>query len=150
MEHVRFGRTGLYVSPVCLGTMAFGTQADEATSRSIIDRAFELGVTFLDTADAYPLAGDATTAGRTEEIIGRWMTGRRDEIVVATKFAAPMGPQPWQRGASRRHIYDAVCASLRRLQTDFIDLYQVHFDDLATPLDETLGALDDVVRAGHV
>jgi aryl-alcohol dehydrogenase-like predicted oxidoreductase len=150
MQHVRLGRTGLQVSRICLGTMTFGLQVDEAISRSILDHASELGVTFLDTADAYPLGGDLTTAGRTEEIVGRWMTGKREQFVVATKCFAPMGPNRWDSGNSRRHIMDAIDASLRRLQTDFVDLYQVHFDDRNVPLDETLGALDDLVRAGKV
>jgi aryl-alcohol dehydrogenase-like predicted oxidoreductase len=150
MQHVRLGRTGLQVSRICLGTMTFGLQVDEAVSRSILDHASELGVTFLDTADAYPLGGDLTTAGRTEEIVGRWMTGKREQFVVATKCFAPMGPNRWDSGNSRRHIMDAIDASLRRLQTDFVDLYQVHFDDRNVPLDETLGALDDLVRAGKV
>jgi 1-deoxyxylulose-5-phosphate synthase len=150
MQHVRLGRTGLQVSRICLGTMTFGLQVDEAVSRSILDHASDLGVTFLDTADAYPLGGDLTTAGRTEEIVGRWMTGKREQFVVATKCFAPMGPNRWDSGNSRRHIMDAIDASLRRLQTDFVDLYQVHFDDRNVPLDETLGALDDLVRVGKV
>ena len=150
MQHVSLGRTGLKVSRICLGTMTFGLQVDEPESRAILDHAAELGVTFLDTADAYPLGGDLTTAGRTEEIVGKWLTGRRDDYVVATKCFAPMGTRPWQMGNSRRHIMDAIDASLRRLQTDFVDLYQVHFDDRNVPLDETLGALDDLVRVGKV
>ncbi|WP_101829515.1 aldo/keto reductase [Frankia canadensis] len=150
MEHVRLGRTGLQVSRLCLGTMTFGLQCDEEQSRSILDRAAEGGITFLDTADVYPLGGTVETVGRTEEIIGRWLAGRRDEFVVATKCVGPMGPRPWNRGASRRHILDAVDASLRRLNTDFIDLYQLHLYDRDTPIDETLRALDDVVRSGKV
>ncbi len=150
MQHVRLGRTGLNVSRICLGTMTFGLQVDEVGSRSILDHAYEKGITFLDTADAYPLGGDLTTVGRTEEILGRWMQGRREQFVVATKCFAPVGPNPWDAGNSRRHIMDAIDASLRRLQTDFIDLYQVHFDDRNVPLDETLGALDDLVRVGKV
>jgi len=130
--------------------MTFGLQIDEAASRGVLDKAADLGVTFLDTADAYPLGGDLTTAGRTEEILGRWLQGRRSDYVVATKCFAPMGRNRWDMGNSRRHIMDAIDASLRRLQTDFVDLYQVHFDDPGVPLDETLGALDDLVRAGKV
>ncbi len=130
--------------------MTFGLQIDEAASRAVLDQAADLGVTFLDTADAYPLGGDLTTAGRTEEILGRWLQGRRSDYVVATKCFAPMGRNRWDMGNSRRHIMDAIDASLRRLQTDFVDLYQVHFDDPGVPLDETLGALDDLVRAGKV
>jgi len=150
MQHVRLGRTGLRVSRICLGTMTFGLQVDEPASRAILDRAADLGVTFLDTADVYPLGGDLTTAGRTEEILGRWLQGKRQDYVVATKCFGPMGTRPWDMGNSRRHIMDAIDASLRRLQTDYVDLYQLHFDDPGVPLDETLGALDDLVRAGKV
>ena len=150
MQHVRLGKTGLHVSRICLGTMTFGLQVDEAASGAILDHAAELGVTFLDTADVYPLGGDLSTAGRTEEIVGRWLKGKRDDYVVATKCFAPMGRNRWDMGNSRRHIMDAIDASLRRLQTDFVDLYQLHFDDPGVPLDETLQALDDLVRAGKV
>jgi len=150
MQHIRLGRTGLQVSRICLGTMTFGLQCDEDRSRAILDYASEKGVTFLDTADAYPLGGDLTTAGRTEEILGRWLAGKRDQYIVATKCFAPMGTRPWDMGNSRRHIMDAIDASLRRLQTDYVDLYQLHFDDRGVPLDESLGALDDLVRMGKV
>ncbi len=150
MEHIRLGRTGLQVSRLCLGTMTFGLQCDERTSVAILNRAVEGGITFLDTADVYPLGGDLTTVGRTEEIIGRWLKGKRDEVIVATKCSGRMGPQAWQQGNSRKHIFDAVDASLRRLQTDYIDLYQLHAPDPHTPIDETLRALDDLVRAGKV
>ena len=130
--------------------MTFGMQVDEEPSRAILDKAADLGVTFLDTADVYPLGGDLSTVGRTEEIVGRWMKGKRSEYVVATKCFGPTGPNRWDMGNSRRHIMDAIEASLRRLQTDFVDLYQLHFDDPGVPLDETLGALDDLVRAGKV
>lgn len=150
MEHTRLGSTGLKVSRLCLGTMTFGLQCDEPTSRAILDRAAEGGITFLDTADVYPLGGDLDTVGRTEEIVGRWLEGRREQFVLATKCHMPVGPQPWDRGNSRRHILDAVEASLRRLRTDWIDLYQLHAYDADTPLDETLETLDDLVRAGKV
>ena len=150
MRHVQLGRCGLQVSQLCLGTMTFGLQVDEPVAHAILDRAAEGGVSFLDLADVYPLGGDLTTVGRTEEIVGRWLAGRRDDFVVATKCFGPMGPRPWDAGNSRRHVLDAVDASLRRLQTDFIDLYQLHFDDRSVPLDETLSALDSLVRAGKV
>ncbi|MGO8684150.1 MAG: aldo/keto reductase [Thermoleophilia bacterium] len=150
MNHTRFGHTGLQVSTLCLGTMTFGLQCDEVTSRAILDTAAEGGITFLDTADVYPLGGTLETAGRTEEILGRWLAGRRDDYVVATKFCGVTGSRPWDRGASRRHILNAVEASLRRLGTDYIDLYQLHSYDPDTPIDETLAALDDVVRSGKV
>src|SRR5436305_4288813 len=148
MQHIRLGRTGLQVSRICLGTMTFGLQVDEPGSRAILDHAAANGVTFIDTADAYPLGGGLDTAGRTEEIVGRWLSGKRDDYVVATKCFAPMGRNPWQMGNSRRHIMDSIDASLRRLQTDYIDLYQLHFDDPGVPIDESLGALDHLVHAG--
>jgi len=150
MEYVRLGSSGLPVSRICLGTMTFGLQVDEERSHAILDHAAEQGVTFLDLADVYPLGGDLSTVGRTETIVGEWLSGRRDDYVVATKCFGPMGSRPWQAGNSRRHIMDAIDASLRRLQTDFIDLYQLHFDDRSVPLDETLSALDDLVRVGKV
>ena len=128
--------------------MTFGYQSDEATSFGILDRAAAGGVDFIDTADCYPIPLTLETAGRTEEIIGRWLRGKRDRFVLATKCFFPMGPGPDDRGSSRRHIVKAVEASLRRLQTDVIDLYQVHAFDTETPLDETLRALDEVVKTG--
>ena len=130
--------------------MTFGLQCDEPTSVAILDRAAEGGVDFLDSSDAYPLGGDLATRGVTEEILGRWLRGQRDRFIVATKCFAPTGPAPFDAGNSRKHILDAVEASLRRLQTDYIDLYQLHGYDLATPIDETLGALDDLVHQGKV
>ncbi len=152
MQTRSLGRTGLRVPPLCLGTMTFGLQCDEATSFAILDRAFEGGIDFIDTADVYPLGGDETTAGRTEEIVGRWMRDRgvRDKVVLATKCAGRMGPGANDAGLSRYHIQRAVEDSLRRLQTDVIDLYQVHAFDPTVPIDETLLALDDLVRAGKV
>jgi aryl-alcohol dehydrogenase (NADP+) len=148
MRHTRLGRTGLSVSRLCLGTMTFGLQCDESTSRDILDRAAAAGITFLDTADVYPLGGGLDTVGRTEEILGRWLEGRRHEFVLATKCVGAMSTRPWDRGASRKHILDAIEGSLRRLRTDYVDLYQLHHWDPATPIDESLRALDDVVRAG--
>jgi aryl-alcohol dehydrogenase (NADP+) len=148
MRHVRLGRTGLAVSRLCLGTMTFGLQCDEVASRAILDRAAAGGITFLDTADVYPVGGGFDTVGRTEEILGRWLEGRRHDFVVATKCGGAMSGRPWDRGASRKHILDAIDGSLRRLRTDYVDLYQLHHPDPATPMDESLRALDDVVRAG--
>jgi len=150
VQHTKLGRTGLTVSRLCLGTMTFGLQCDEDTSDAILHRAFDAGVTFIDTADVYPLGGGLDTVGRTEEIIGRWLPGRRDDVVIATKCFGPMGPNPWDMGNSRKHIMSAIDASLRRLGTDYVDLYQLHFFDGGTPIDETLGALDDLVRTGKV
>ena len=148
MHHVRLGRTGLAVSRLCLGTMTFGLQCDEPTSAAILDRAAAGGITFLDTSDVYPLGGGLDTVGRTEEILGRWLAGRRHEFIVATKCFGAMSARRWDRGLSRKHILDAIEGSLRRLRTDYVDLYQCHAPDDDTPIDETLRALDDVVRAG--
>jgi 1-deoxyxylulose-5-phosphate synthase len=130
--------------------MTFGLQRDEPTAAAILDRAAEGGIDFLDTSDAYPLGGDLTTRGVTEEILGRWLQGKRDRFIIATKCFAPTGPAPFDAGNSRKHILAAADASLRRLQTDYIDLYQLHGYDPATPVDETLGALDDLVHQGKV
>ena len=150
MRHTRLGRTGLSVSRLCLGTMTFGLQCDEAASRAILDRAAAGGITFLDTADVYPVGGGLETVGRTEEIVGRWLKGRRDRFILATKCFGRSGPARWDQGNSRKHILDAIDASLRRLGTDYIDLYQLHGPDPETPIDETIRALEDVVRAGKV
>jgi 1-deoxyxylulose-5-phosphate synthase len=150
VEHTRLGRTGLQVSRLCLGTMTFGLQCDEPTAVAILDRAADGGIDFLDSSDAYPLGGDLSTRGRTEEILGRWLRGKRDRWIVATKCFAATGPAPFDAGNSRKHIMDAVEASLRRLQTDYIDLYQLHGYDQNTPIDETLSALDDLVHQGKV
>src|SRR5918998_1895032 len=150
MEHVRLGRTGLRVSRLCLGTMTFGVQCDEPASVAILDTAADAGITFIDTADVYPSGGDLSTVGRTEAIIGRWLQGKRTDFILATKCSGRMGPQAWQQGNSRKHILEAVDASLRRLQTDYIDLYQLHAPDPHTPIDETLRAMDDLIRSGKV
>jgi aryl-alcohol dehydrogenase (NADP+) len=148
MRHVRLGRTGLAVSRLCLGTMTFGLQCDEPASIAILDRAAAGGITFLDTADVYPLGGSLETVGRSEEILGRWLAGKRHDFVVATKCYGVTSHRPWDRGSSRKHVLDAIEGSLRRLRTDYVDLYQLHHPDPETPLDESLRALDDVVRAG--
>ena len=146
----KLGQTGLTVSRLVLGTMTFGLQTDEETSIKILDTAAEAGINFLDTADVYPLGGGLPTAGRTEEIIGRWLKGKREHFIVATKAVGKVGSAPWDQGSSRKHILDAIDASLKRLGTDYVDLYQLHSDDASTPLDETLEALDTIVRAGKV
>ncbi|HEX4197857.1 MAG TPA: aldo/keto reductase [Caulobacteraceae bacterium] len=148
MQHIKFGRTGLRVSRLCLGTMTFGLQCDEALSHSIMDRAAEGGIDFLDTADVYPLGGGRASVGRTEEIVGGWLKGKRQNYVVATKCFGQTGPKPWDQGMSRKHILDAIDASLKRLGTDYVDLYQLHGVDPSTPIDEALEALDLVVKAG--
>ena len=149
MRYTHLGRTGLTVSRLCLGTMTFGYQCDDDTSRAILDKAADAGVTFIDTADVYPL-GDFSRYGRTEEIIGEWMQGKRDRFIVATKCHYPTGPNRWDSGNGRKNIMRAVEESLRRLRTDHIDLYQLHAWDPHTPIDESLKALDDLVRQGKV
>ncbi|GAA2777186.1 aldo/keto reductase [Saccharopolyspora taberi] len=146
MRYRRLGRTGVQVSPLCLGAMMFGSWgSDEAVSARIIERALDAGINFVDTADVY-------SAGESEEIVGRALAapGLRDRIVLATKGSLPMGDDPNQRGNSRRWITRAVDDSLRRLGTDWIDLYQIHRPDPATDIEETLGALTDLVRAGKI
>ena len=149
MQYVNLGRTGLKVSRICLGTMTYGTPAwrewvlSEEDSRPFIRRALELGITFFDTADMYSL-------GASEEVLGRALKeyAARDQVVVATKVFFPMGEGPNDRGLSRKHILQAIDASLQRLGVDYVDLYQIHRWDYETPLEETLEALDEVVKAG--
>jgi aryl-alcohol dehydrogenase-like predicted oxidoreductase len=152
MNIKQLGQTGLKVSEICLGTMTFGNQANEATAFAIMDVADQAGVTFFDTADVYPLGGDLSSVGRTEAIIGRWLQqrGARERIVLASKCGGAMGSGTNDAGLSRKHILSACEASLRRLQTDYLDLYQVHWPDPTTPIEETLRALDDLVHAGKV
>ncbi|HXG55409.1 MAG TPA: aldo/keto reductase [Vicinamibacterales bacterium] len=149
MDYVNLGRTRLKVSRICLGTMTYGTSAwrpwilDEEPSRPFIKRALELGINFFDTADMYSL-------GVSEEVVGRALRdfARRDDVVIATKVFYPMSDDPHDRGLSRKHILSAIDNSLRRLGTDYVDLYQIHRWDPLTPIEETLGALDEVVRSG--
>jgi aryl-alcohol dehydrogenase (NADP+) len=149
MDYVRLGSTGLKVSRLTLGCMTYGSKKwrdwvlDEEESRPFIRRALELGINFFDTADMY-------SVGASEEVVGRALKefAQRDKVVIATKVFNPMGDDPNQRGNSRKHIHHAIDDSLRRLGTDYVDLYQIHRFDYATPIEETLRALDDVVRAG--
>ncbi len=146
MEYIHLGRTGLQVSRFCLGTMAFGREADEPTSVRIMDRALELGINFFDTANRY-----GAIPGATESIIGRWLAqgrGRREKIVLASKCCGAMGDGPSDRGLSAYHIRRACEDSLRRLQTDHIDLYQMHHVDRATPWEEIWQAMEQLVREG--
>jgi aryl-alcohol dehydrogenase-like predicted oxidoreductase len=144
MEFRFLGRTGLKVSELCLGAMTFGREATEETSIKMLDRFVEAGGNFIDTANVY-------SQGVSEEIVGRWLKGkRRDDFVIATKVRFPMGAGPNDVGLSRKHILAQIEASLRRLGTDYIDLYQVHCWDRATPLVETLSTLNDIVRSGKV
>jgi 1-deoxyxylulose-5-phosphate synthase len=148
VEYRKFGNTGLTVSRLTLGTMTFGLQSEEDVSRQIMDRAADAGVNFIDTANVYPLGAGYDIAGRTEEIVGRWLKGKRDQYILATKAVHEMGPLSWQKGASRKHLLDAIDASLKRLDTDYVDLYQLHNDDRDTPIDEMLEALDIIVKQG--
>ncbi len=150
METVTLGRSGLRVSRVSLGTMLFGSQCDQPTAVTILDEAAALGIDFLDTADVYPVPPSPATWGRSEEIVGRWLRGRRERFVVATKCGNRVGPDANDAGGSRRHVIAACEASLRRLQTDRIDLFYLHHADLGAPIEETFEALDRLVRDGKV
>ena len=143
MEYRRLGESGLLVSEVGLGTNNFGQRLDQERTRHVIDRALDLGITFIDTADTYG-------GGDSERFIGRALGTRRHQVVLATKFGAGSGEKAHQQGGSRRWIIECVEASLRRLDTDYIDLYQMHRPDPGTPILETLQALDDLVRQGKV
>src|SRR6202012_4750712 len=146
MQNRILGRTGVSVSPLCLGAMMFGPwgNKDEADSIRVIHRALDAGINFIDTADVY-------SGGESERIVGKALAGRRDDVVLATKFFMPMdGTDPNQRGGSRRWIIREVEDSLRRLDTDYIDLYQVHRPSPSTDVEETLGALTDLVRQAKI
>jgi aryl-alcohol dehydrogenase-like predicted oxidoreductase len=153
MEYRKLGRTGLKVSELCMGTMQFGWTADEELSYRILDASFEAGINFLDTADVYSRWAPGNPGGVAEQIIGQWLKRSkipRDRVVIATKVRGRMGEGPNDEGLSRGHILSAVEASLRRLDVDYIDLYQTHSYDRDTPIEETLGALDDLVEQGKV
>ena len=150
MKTRRLGRTGLKVSELCLGTMTFAAQADEAEAFRIMDAASAAGIDFIDTADCYPVPIDLATVGRTEEIIGKWLRGKRDRFVLATKCRIRTGPGANDEGLSRRHVMRSCEQSLQRLGTDHFDLYQAHSPDPDTPLEETLRAFEDLVRQGKV
>lgn len=152
METRRLGRTGLKVAPLCFGGNVLGWTTDERTSFAVLDAYVEGGGNFIDTADSYSRWVPGHVGGESEAVLGRWMRerGNRARIVVATKVGNPMGDGPNDRGVSRARIMDSVEQSLRRLQTDYIDLYQAHIDDRDTPLEETLRAFDDLIRQGKV
>lgn len=151
MEYRKLGRTGLKVSELCLGTMTFRWTSSEEDSMQVMDRFWEAGGNFLDTADVYSRWAEGNPGGVAEEIIGKWLkTKPRDQIIIATKTRGRMWPGPNGEGLSRHHIMISVEASLRRLGVEAIDLYQVHWPDWETPLEETLRALDDLVKAGKV
>jgi aryl-alcohol dehydrogenase-like predicted oxidoreductase len=153
MEYRRLGKTGLKVSELCLGTMNFGWTSDEKNAYEVFDASFDAGINFIDTADVYSRWHPGNPGGVAETYIGNWLAGTlraRDQVVLATKVRGQMGTGPNDVGLSRVHIMNAVDASLRRLRTDYIDLYQLHFPDNETPIEETLRALDDLVHQGKV
>lgn len=153
MQHRPLGRTGVRVSALCLGSMQFGWTADEQTSLAILTRAAEAGINFIDSADVYSRWVEGNPGGVAEQIIGKWLASgvvRRDQVVIATKVRGRMGDEPNDEGLSRRHIERSVEASLRRLGTDYIDLYQTHWPDPNTPIEETLLALEALIRRGVV
>ena len=143
MQYTLLGRTGVTVSRLCYGTMSFGGDADEATSADMFARCLDAGINFFDTANSY-------SGGRSEEILGRLMKGKRDELVITSKVSSSVGEGPNNRGNSRRHIMMQVENSLRRLQTDRLDVYFLHHFDPKTPIEETLRAMDDLVRQGKI
>ena len=145
MQFTKFGQTGLTVSRLILGTGTFGKQTDEAEAHRMLDKVAEAGVNFIDTADIYPPGAEL---GTSEVITGRWLGNKRGRFILATKGGGAMGPAVWDAGNSRKHLLDAIEASLRRLKTDYVDLYQLHMDDPATPLDEMAEAMDTIVRSG--
>ena len=157
MNQNRLGRSGIVVSDICMGTMTFGSSADEKTAFEILDRSFDAGINFFDTAENYPVPPDPKWAGRTEEILGRWMkTKPRDALIIATKVSGPS--HGWITAAvregmttlDRHNIVKAIEGSLKKLQTDYVDLYQTHWPDHGTPYEEVLAALDALVEAGKV
>lgn len=151
MQSVNLGRTGLKISRLCLGTMTFGWSADQATAFDIMDIAYDRGINFFDTADIYSRWIEGNSGGESELIIGNWLhTKPRRQLIIATKGRGRMWAGPTGEGLSRAHIIQAVEDSLRRLQTEYIDLYQIHWPDAETPLEETLSALDSLVHAGKI
>jgi len=153
MEYKKLGRTGLKVSPLCMGTMQFGWSVNEADTHRILSTTIDAGINFIDTADIYSKWVDGNPGGVSETFIGNWMKKNkipRDQIVLATKVRGEMGKGPNDQGLSRVHIINAVEASMRRLQTDYIDLYQSHWTDDDTPIEETLRAFDNLVKQGKV
>ncbi|MBI5944330.1 MAG: aldo/keto reductase [Chloroflexi bacterium] len=153
MEYRKLGRTGLKVSPLCMGTMQFGWSVGQEETQRILSATVDSGINFIDTADIYSKWVDGNPGGVSETYIGNWLKGShipRDQIVIATKVRGEMGKGPNDQGLSRVHIMQAVENSLRRLQTDYIDLYQAHWTDDDTPIEETLRAFDDLVKQGKV
>jgi len=146
VQFTQFGQTGLTVSRMVLGTGTFGMQTNEEEAHRMLDKAAEAGINFIDTADVYPPGAEAGTA---EIIVGRWLSTRRQEFILGTKGGGKTGPAAsWEAGGSRKRLLDAIDASLRRLATDYVDLYQLHVDDPATPIDEVVEVMDTIVRSG--
>src|ERR1700722_13442054 len=146
MQFTRFGQTGLTVSRMILGTGTFGKQTTEKEAHGMLDKAAEAGINFIDTADIYPPGAEA---GGAEIITGRWLSNKRAAFILGTKGGGKMGPAAWDAGSSRKHLLDAIDASLRRLNTDYVDLYQLHMDDLTTSIDEMVEAMAVIVRSGN-
>ena len=149
MQRARLGSTGIEVSRLCMGTATFGGQSDDQASFAMLDACASKGVDFIDTANVYPLGSEPKDKGNSERIVGQWLKGQRHRFIVATKGGGTMGPLAWEAGNSRKHLLDAIDASLQRLNTDYVDLYQLHYDDTNTPLDESLATLDTIVRSGR-
>ena len=145
MQFTKFGRTGLTVSRMILGTGTFGKQTDEKEAHRMLDKAAEAGINFIDTADIYPPGAEV---GGAEIIVGRWLGKQRSRFILGTKGGGKMGPAAWDAGNSRKHLLEAIDTSLRRLNTDYVDLYQLHMDDPATPIDEMAEAMETIVRSG--
>jgi aryl-alcohol dehydrogenase-like predicted oxidoreductase len=146
VQFTKFGETGLSVSRLILGTGTFGKQTDEHEAHRMLDAANEAGINFIDTADIYPPGAEV---GGAEGIVGRWLSKKRGELILGTKGGGRMGPAAWDAGNSRKHLLDAIDASLQRLKTDYVDLYQLHTDDPGTPIDEVVAAMDTIVRSGR-
>ena len=146
MQFTKFGQTGLTVCRMILGTGTFGKQTDEKEAHRMLGKAAEAGINFIDTAEVYPPGAEV---GGAEIVAGRWLNNKRAGFILATKGGGKMGPAAWDAGSSRKHLLDAIDASLRRLNTDYVDLYQLHMDDPVTPIDEMVGAMDTIVRSGR-
>src|SRR5260221_11913175 len=146
MQFTKFGQTGLTVSRLILGRGTFGKQTDETEAHRMLDKAAKAGINFIDPAEVYPPGAEVDGV---EIVAGRCLSNKGAGFILATKGGGKMGPAAWDAGSSRKHLLDAIDASLRRLNTDYVDLYQLHFDDSVTPIDEMVGAMDTIVRSGR-